>query len=235
MQKMVMGCAIAALLVYSGTASATLVTTGTAPVVYDWSENVTGTGGVQATLSGDLIFSNFNFAGTNSVSFNVLVANDTQQGSMTLDQFNSTRLTSFGFDTDPLAGSVSDTSVVFNSFLDKTLPGFQHVDVCLAPGTNNCAGGGNGGLAPGESTSFLLTLSGFATDITSIDLGIGATEEAAVKFQTGYGSFEFSNPPNGNPPPPPPPPLPEPATLAMMGSGLLAMAGIMGWRRRNGK
>ena len=38
------------------------------------------------------------------------------------------------------------------------------------------------------------------------------------------------NPPP--PPPPPPPPLPEPGSLFLMASGLLGLAGFVGWRRR---
>ena len=234
MQKYLGGAAVAALLSLSLPAYGTVVTSTSGPVTIDWSENVTN-GGVSATLSGDLVLSNFNFDGSNSVTFNVYVENDTQQGTLTAEQLASVRLVSFGFDTNPDATTVSDTSTDWSTTQSVTFPGFQTVDVCVWDG-QNCSGGGNEGLTPGQSASFAITLGGFATDITSIDLGIGSTEEFTARFQTAFSSFTFSNPPNpppdDDPPDDPPNGIPEPGSLALLG-GMLAGAGWLIRRRHN--
>src|SRR5215204_4710373 len=107
MKHIAFGVAAAALLVFSPPVSATTVTSGDV-VNVDWTEPVTGTGGVQATLSGTLKLSAFDFSGLNSVTFTVQVTNDTQQGSLTPAQLASVRLVAFAFDTNPDATNVSD-------------------------------------------------------------------------------------------------------------------------------
>jgi hypothetical protein len=62
---------------------------------------------------------------------------------------------------------------------------------------------------------------------TSIDLGTdvaGGPESFDFKFQTANGSFEFGSGP--------PTTVPEPASLAIFGTGLIAMGAMRRLRRR---
>jgi hypothetical protein len=79
----------------------------------------------------------------------------------------------------------------------------------------------NQGAAPGTSDSGALcagqtgTLSfSFGPALTSIDLGL-----TVVKFQTEVGSFEPTGTPGD--------PVPEPASLVLLGSGMLGAAGFV--------
>src|SRR5215204_6228173 len=130
MKYLTTGAAIAALLVFTPPASATLVTAGST-VNVDWTEPVVG-GGANATLSGTLQLTNFDFSATNAVTFTINIANDTQQGTLTSAQLQSVRLTAFGFNTDPDATNISDTSTVFNTSAtsNQPLPSFGKLDFC---------------------------------------------------------------------------------------------------------
>jgi hypothetical protein len=206
-----------------------VITDTTTQVTYNLSDTVTGNQGQSATLEATAVFSNFNFAANGTVTFDVDIANTTDQGSLSLSDWQSVRLTAFGFDTDPNASGVSDTSGVYDTTLFANLSGGFFVDVCAFSGPI-CSGGGLGGsgLFPvgadtPSSDSFVMTLN-FPAGTTSFDLGIGATEELAIKFQTDFGSFEFSGPPGTTP-------VPEPASLALLGSALLGF-GILRRRKR---
>ena len=110
-------------------------------------------------------------------------------------------------------GLVGDGGIV-NAKLNQNFPGYATVEVC-AYGGSTCAGGGNGGIYAGTSDSFTLLLAGTWGSSVNID-------PLALKYQTGYGSFEFS-PTTGK--------LAEPSSIALAGLGF-GLAGIALRRRR---
>ena len=136
------------------------------------------------------------------------------------------RFVSFGFGLTPDATGTSnlvngsDFSWGFSNF-----PAFQQVDICAFAG-NNCAGGSNAGLDQGESSTDVLSITftgNFAQGVTFSPI--------PARFQTALGSYTFDD---GDVcidcEPFEPLVTPEPATLLLFGTGLLATR--FGLRRR---
>jgi hypothetical protein len=236
MLKLFMGLPLVAGLAVSGPASAMVVSAGDPTFDVFWSCG--GGGGCNQSavnlppspLSATGTFGNFAFSnGGTTFTMDVTIENTTPQGSLSTADWQSTRLTAIGFDTLPDATGISTTSTIYpTAVLEDTFPSFMKVDVCTSSGTQNCAGGASGGTFPDgsgvspNSDAFTLTLTGLPSGTTSIDLGTdvaGGTELFDAKFQTGYGSFEFQNSPGS----PPPPDVPEPGTLALLGSFLVVL------------
>jgi len=242
MRRLIMGIPLVAGLAVSGPASAMVVSAGSSAFDVFWSCNSSNCNSPAippSTESATGVFSNFAFSpgagGTVNFSMDVSITNTTPQGTFSGSTWAGIDVTDFGFDTLPDATGISTTSTVFpTAVLDQTLPGFMKVDVCNSSG-NSCAGGANGGVFPvgsgatPTSDAFTLTLTGLPAGTTSIDLGTdtaGGTELFDIKFAGTPGSFEFQNSPGS----PPPSDVPEPGTLALLGS-FLAVLGLVVMRR----
>jgi hypothetical protein len=218
--------AAGALSLASASASAITVTTADAGSTFqiDWTllagqlDNDGGaTSPFDLTATGTFLISSFTGS---AITLNVTIANTT-----TPPNGENAGITSFGIGVRPDATSVqfSDTNDgAFSSALVQTgqqnYPGgYKDIDVCVF--TQGCSGGSQGSaLAAGASDSFVLQIAGNFGGKVELD-------PFAIKFQTDAGSFEFSGDT-------PPTTVPEPASLALMGLGLVGL-GFARRRARN--
>ncbi len=172
-----------------------------------------------ATLSATMQFTLSSLSAT-SATFALNVSNNSTGP-------GTNRLMSFGIDTiSPLLTGASTTGGVWDASINDVLPSFQTVDLCVWR-SNNCSGGAIGnGLSEASFDTFSLTLTTAGNFNTN---GISFTSPYGVKFQdvgnTGQ-SFEFAGCIAGTPgcggggqte-------IPEPASIALVGLGLLGAA-----------
>lgn len=150
------------------------------------------------------------------------------------------KITSFGFNVPTgLAGSVTLLSQNWTSLSSgRTEPDDWSVytpynisiggsgysqDTGVITGPNAQGGSPNAGIWFGESVTFVFQLADFVSpeDFLGID-GVTARWQAVENSNGGTSDVGFGNPPQFTP-------VPEPSSYAM--AGVLALAGITGWRK----
>jgi hypothetical protein len=132
------------------------------------------------------------------------------------------RIVSLGLGIDPEAtgGSIIDLSATdtdaLTTFDTGNFPGFQLVELCASSG-NNCAGGGSGGLQSGQEDLLQFSLTGGFVAGGTIDLS-----QFAFRLQGGESSYELPGGYVGGPVPPTA--VPEPSSLALIGTAIVGLA-----------
>lgn len=217
--------AVAALLASASAAQANVITVSAADIGNSYTVDYDGFTDGQTIdgLTGQTTFTLTGVTGT-TYSFDYSVANTSS------DPIDASRLSIFGFNTDPdIAGATSTGE--FDQTASGNVPsGYGYVEVCFkGAGGPNCSGGGSAGVELGDSTtgsltlSFAdmideLTLSDFFVRYQSID-GPGMNGGSAI----GRGTVSSSGSSSGGTP------VPAPAALGLFA---IAAGGLLTRRSR---
>ena len=199
---------IGGLLVPSGPASATTITSVADDFTLTFSYDLGGGNILSATEAFDVLT-----VSSSEMDLKITLTNTTSPASV------GGWVSAIGFNTNPDGTATMLTPGTYFTHLAQnvTFPGFSTIDVCVYDG-NNCSSASNHSLTPGVSDTFTIRLTGSFGTIPSLTLD-GFTIKDAGNTITGQ-SYEFG--PSTNP-------VPEPASFLLMGSGLV---GLVAWRRR---
>jgi hypothetical protein len=182
-----------------------------------------GTNGLPSgeAISGTGVFQILNFT-TTDLTLQITLTNDTVLPAPSNSNFNDARITAIGLDVDPsvTGASLTTSGAVFDHLTTTgNFPAFKEVDVCIFSGIN-CAGGGASGLSGnGASETFAIDLTGsFGPDLQHLSVDLS---DLSTKWQGSSPlSFELAGGPGS---PGGSTPLPEPGTLALLGSFLIGL------------
>jgi hypothetical protein len=180
-----------------------------------------GTNGLPSgeAISGTGTFQILNFT-TTDLTLQITLTNNTVLPAPSSPNFNDARITAIGLDVDPAVTGASLTTpgAVFTQLTTTgNFPAFKEVDVCIYSGIN-CAGGKGTGLSGnGACDTFTIDLTGsFGPDLQHLAVDLS---DVSTKWQGSSPlSFELAGGPGGGTTP-----LPEPSTLALLGSALVGL------------